>query len=71
MYVFKIENDKILIFSTKFGIQKLVRAKFQIMNGSFKTVPNIVLQMYTIHAQVGGMNLRILPLAYILMSRKN
>jgi len=67
----QIENDKILIFSTKFEIEKLVRAKFWIMDGTFKTVPNIFLQMYTIHAPVGGINSRILPLVYVLMSSKN
>lgn len=41
------------------------------MDGTFKTVPNIFLQMYTIHAPVGGINSRILPLVYILMSSKN
>lgn len=69
MYVSKIENDKILTFSTKFGIKKLVRAKFWILDGSFKTVSNIFLQMYTytVHSQIGGMNSRILSLAYILI----
>lgn len=41
------------------------------MDGTFKTVPNIFLQMYTIHAPVGGVNSRILPLVYVLMSSKN
>ncbi|KAL4112906.1 hypothetical protein QTP88_016625 [Uroleucon formosanum] len=62
----KIENDKILIFSTKFEIEKLVRAKFLIM-GEFSRQSQIyVLQMYTIHAPVGGINSRILLLVYIL-----
>ncbi|KAL5236629.1 hypothetical protein ACI65C_004039 [Semiaphis heraclei] len=41
------------------------------MDGTFKTIPNIFLQMYTIHAPVGGIYSRVLPLVYVLMSSKN
>jgi|SRR3989337_264814 len=42
------------------------------MDGTFKTVPTIFRQMYTIHAPVGGENnSRILPLVYALMTRKS
>jgi len=41
------------------------------MDGTFDTVPTIFRQLYSIHASVGGENSRILPLAYILMSRKS
>lgn len=40
------------------------------MDGTFKTVPNIFLLMYTIHVQVGGKNSKILPLVYVLMTCK-
>ncbi|XP_060878493.1 uncharacterized protein LOC132950896 [Metopolophium dirhodum] len=40
------------------------------MDGTFKTVPSIFLQMYTIRAPVGGNNSRILPLVYVLMTSK-
>ncbi|XP_059175689.1 uncharacterized protein LOC131955549 [Physella acuta] len=65
-----INNDKLLIFSTESNIQKLGEAMYWIMDGTFKTAPNIFLQIYSIHAPVGYENCRVLPLVYILMSRK-
>jgi len=65
-----IESHKIYIFSTKDEISKLVNANYWVMDGTFKTVPSIFLQMYTIHAPVGGNNSRILPLVYVLMTSK-
>lgn len=41
------------------------------MNGTFKTVPTIFKQLYTIHAPVEGDNFHVLPLAYALMSSKS
>ncbi|KAL4119402.1 hypothetical protein QTP88_012211 [Uroleucon formosanum] len=42
------------------------------MDGTFKTVPNIFLQLYTIHAPVGTkINNKILPLVYALMASKS
>ena len=42
------------------------------MDGTFKTVPTIFTQLYTIHGRVGGNdNSRILPLVYALMSGKS
>ena len=65
------DNDKLLLFSCENNIKKLGEATFWIMDGTFKTAPNIFLQLYSIHAPVGGEeNSRILPLVYILMSRK-
>jgi len=44
---------------------------FWIVDGTFKTLPTIFTQLYTIHAQVGfGDNSRVLPLVYILMTSK-
>jgi hypothetical protein len=67
----KVGDDIISIFSTRFELEKLIRANFWIMDGTFKIVPNMFLQMCTIHAPVGGINSRILPLVYVLMSSKN
>jgi hypothetical protein len=67
----KVVDDMILIFSTKFELEKLIRANFWIMDGTFKTVPNIFLQIYKIHAPVGGIISRILSLVYVLMSSRN
>ena len=41
------------------------------MDGTFKTVPLLFQQMYTIHAPVGGENARVLPLVYALMMGKS
>ena len=42
------------------------------MDGTFKTVPTIFSQLYTIHAPIGGEeNSRILPLVYALMTGKS
>lgn len=67
-----ISNQKILIFSTKNEIKNLIEAPYWIMDGTFKTVPNIFLQLYTIHAPVGTkINNKILPLVYALMTSKS
>ncbi|PKK56915.1 hypothetical protein RhiirC2_631230, partial [Rhizophagus irregularis] len=39
--------------------------------GTFKTVPVIFSQLYTIHAPVGGDNSRVLPLVYSLVTSKS
>ena len=50
----------------------MAQSSFWIMDGTFKTVPTIFKQLYTIHGQVGGNeNSRIMPLAYALMSSKS
>ncbi|PKY57294.1 hypothetical protein RhiirA4_331280 [Rhizophagus irregularis] len=41
------------------------------MDGTFKTVPVIFSQLYTIHAPVGGDNSRVLPLVYSLVTSKS
>jgi hypothetical protein len=41
------------------------------MDGTFKTVPTVFRQLYTIHAPVGGENSRILPLVYSLITSKS
>ncbi|KAF0761068.1 Uncharacterized protein FWK35_00007573 [Aphis craccivora] len=63
--------DKILVFSTVDNVKKLSQSMFWIVDGTFKTVPTIFTQLYTIHAQVGFCeNSRVLPLVYVLMTSK-
>src|SRR3954453_2198645 len=52
----EIGNDRILLFATQVNIQRLSRALFWLMNGTFKTVPTVFRQLYTIHAPVGDEN---------------
>ena len=66
-----IEQERILIFTTENNIQRLSQAVFWIMDGTFKTVPTIFCQLYTIHAPIGPENnSRVLPLVYALLTRK-
>jgi hypothetical protein len=65
-------SDKVLLFTTVSNLRKLSEAQFWIMDGTFKTVPTVFTQLYSIHAPVGPEDRnRILPLAYSLMSSKS
>ncbi|CAG8736097.1 11310_t:CDS:2, partial [Dentiscutata heterogama] len=67
-----IEKERILLFTTKANIQHLSNSLYWMMDGTFKTVPTIFHQLYTIHAPVGtGDNSRVLPLVYVLMTKKS
>lgn len=67
-----MDGDRILLFTTIANVRCLEQSPFWIMDGTFKTVPTIFRQLYTIHGCVGGNeNSRILPLVYALMSRKS
>ena len=65
-----VGDERILLFTTKSNIERLASASYWIMDGTFKTVPNIFYQLYTIHAPVGNENLRVLPMVFALMSSK-
>ena len=65
-------NERILLFTTTENLKWLQEAKFWIMDGTFKTVPNLFRQLYTIHAPASGnVNFQIVPLVYALMSLKS
>lgn len=49
-----IADDKILLFSTCFNLKKLGDAILFILSGTFKTVPTVLKQLYTIHAPSGS-----------------
>jgi hypothetical protein len=64
-------TERILLFTTIENLKWLQAAKFWIMDGTFKTVPILFRQLYSIHAPAGGgVNCQIVPLVYALMSRK-
>jgi hypothetical protein len=66
-----VREERILLFTTKANIRNLSQALFWVMDGTYKTVPNVFYQLYTIHAPVGAEdNSRILPLVYVLMTSK-
>jgi hypothetical protein len=67
-----VGQERILIFTTEDNIKHLSQAIYWIMDGTFKTVPKIFYQLYSIHAPVGTENnSRILPLVYVLMTGKS
>lgn len=64
-------DERIFLFTTGENLKQLHSSKFWIMDGTFKTVPTIFRQMYTIHANIGSAsNVRLVPLVYALMSSK-
>jgi hypothetical protein len=65
-------TERILLFTTIENLKWLQEAKFWIMDGTFKTVPTLFRQLYSIHAPAGGnVNSQIVPLVYALMSLKS
>ncbi|CAB4389744.1 unnamed protein product [Rhizophagus irregularis] len=67
-----INDNRILIFTTIANINQLEQSTLWIMDGTFKTVPTIFKQLYTIHGFVGrNENSWIMPLVYVLMSSKS
>ncbi|CAG8700920.1 12166_t:CDS:2 [Gigaspora margarita] len=67
-----IKDERILLFTTKANIQHLSKSSYWMMDGTFKTVPTIFRQLYTIHAPIEvGDNTRVLPLVYALMTKKS
>ena len=61
------DEDRILIFGTAHGLQVLEGSEHWLMDGTFKTVPPLYLQMYTIHALVQD---RVVPALYALLPNK-
>lgn len=59
--------DRFIIFSTSKNLEVLSNASTIYADGTFKTVPPLFSQLYTIHGIVSG---GILPLVYVLMAKK-
>ncbi|CAF4771991.1 unnamed protein product [Rotaria sp. Silwood2] len=65
-------TERILLFTTTENLEWLQEAKFWIMDETFKTVPTLFRQLYSIHAPAGGnVNFRIVSLVYALMTVKS
>lgn len=60
--------NRILIFSTSTNLQLLSSAKRWFADGTFKSVPKLFSQLYTIH---GDINSETVPLVYCLMAKRN
>ena len=61
-------DKKTIIFSTHRNLRHLAQSQHWYADGTFKTVPPLFTQLYTIH---GIFNNNIVPLVFVLMSEKN
>lgn len=60
------------MFTTKSKCRIFEKSPYWIMGGTFKTVPTLFRQFYTIHSMVRTEeNLKILPRVYALMTSKS
>ena len=67
----KDPSNVILMFTTEENLDHLSHAKYWVMDGTFKSAPNIFYQIYTIHGYVGGdATGRTFPFVYFLLSNK-
>lgn len=62
------EDNRLLIFSTKRNLQLLARSEHWYADGTFKTVPLLFYQLYTIH---GFKDKISIPLVYALLPNKS
>lgn len=62
------ENEKIIILGSQSNLKLLGEAKCWLMDGTFKVVPSIMRQLYTIHGKIGS---EVVPLVYCIMSSKS
>lgn len=61
-------EERILVFGTYANLTLLEKSKHWYMDGTFKTVPSIFYQLYTIHGIIKGES--IVPLVYALLPNK-
>ena len=68
-------KDKILIFGTEENKNILRIASIWMADGTFKTVPSLFAQLYTIHGLAGGVypfrDGHLLPCIYVLLPGKS
>lgn len=71
-YCQSVNDDFLVILTTKQNMQLLSTAEFWIMDGTFDVTPNLFSQLYSIHGKVGfGENYEIMPLIFVLMTSKS
>ena len=61
------ETPRVIVFATEENVKELARAKTWFLDGTFKTAPNIFLQLLTIHGIVRD---HPFPLVYALLPNK-
>lgn len=62
------DEDRIFIFTTRENLRILCMSAILFADGTFKTVPNMFLQMYSMHGEFHG---HVVPLVFCLTVRKN
>ena len=62
------DGKRMLIFSSKWGLDQLARQDHWAADGTFGVVPPLFQQLYTIHGMVLGQSM---PLVYVLMGEKS
>ena len=66
--------NRIVLFATKENIEYLSMSSIWLADGTFKTVPTLFCQLYTVHCLVGGSNPfengHLLPCLYALLPNK-
>lgn len=65
------DDVEILIYSTRKNIMLLCNSNYWIMDGTFKIIPNIFYQLFTIHCNVRSNENCIFPMVDCLMSGKS
>ena len=60
-------EDRFLVFATHDAMEKLVLAEKWLADGTFKTVPKLFSQLYSIHAVIDG---QVLPCVFALLPNK-
>lgn len=63
-------NKRVILFSTKALMTLLGQALYWIMDRTFKIVPNIFQQLYTVHGQVLNCD-KTFPLLFVLLTHKD
>ena len=60
-------DDRVLIFATQGNMEVLQQSPHWFMDGTFKTVPEIYFQLFTVHSLVNG---QVVPCVYALLPNK-
>lgn len=63
-------DNRIIIFTIKNNLTKLRDAEFWMMDGTFKVVPKLFYQLYTVHCSIAP-HKTVHPMVYALMSGKS
>ncbi|KII62285.1 hypothetical protein RF11_07566 [Thelohanellus kitauei] len=63
---YQVDTGRIIIFCTDRGKQLMSRSNRVFFDGTFKTVPEIFYQLFTIHCDISG---NVLPCAFVLMEK--